>query len=68
MKNLQWRDNGNQLVLYIINDQYPEGILYSACKTPGLYVADYDIPGGSKGFATMQNCLKLGYTLIQSRC
>lgn len=66
MKHIQWRRNGESLSLYIINDQYPEGVIYNACRTVGLLVSDYDIPNGSKGYATAQNCLKLGYTYLQT--
>ncbi len=31
---------------------------------PGLSVADYPIPGGSKGWATYQKLFKAGWTLV----
>ncbi len=33
---------------------------------PQYKVPDYDIPGGSKGFATYQKLLKAGWTLVPS--
>jgi len=66
MKHIQWRRYNEKLSLFIINDKYPEGIIYNACKTPGLFVSDYIVSGGSKGYATSQNCLKLGYTYLST--
>ncbi|MDJ0735882.1 MAG: hypothetical protein QNJ47_17765 [Nostocaceae cyanobacterium] len=37
---------------------------YTAC--PQYKVPDYDIPGGSKGYATYQKLLKAGWTLVPS--
>jgi hypothetical protein len=61
MKHIQWKDTGIRLELFIFNDQYPGGVLWKSCKTPGVVVPDHNIPKGSPGYATMQNCLKLGY-------
>ncbi len=33
---------------------------------PQYKVPDYDIPGGSKGYATYQKLLKAGWTLVPS--
>ena len=37
---------------------------YTAC--PQYAVPDYQIPGGSKGWATYQKLLKAGWTLVPS--
>lgn len=67
-KFIQWRLEGTntsgELVLYVINDQYPNGIRYNMCQTPGVRKSDYNIPNGSKGWATAQNALKLGYVYL----
>lgn len=35
---------------------------YTAC--PGLAVSDYNIPGGSKGWATYQKLMRAGWALV----
>lgn len=64
MKHIQWRNTGNKLSLFIINEQYPNGVIYSNCLTPGIKQPDYRELNGSPGYATMQHCLKLGYTYL----
>jgi len=67
MKHIQWRRHSDDsLNLYVINESYPSGVIYNMCRTPGVVVSDYNIPNGSRGYATMQNCLKLGYTFINT--
>ncbi|GAA6622850.1 hypothetical protein [Scytonema sp. NUACC26] len=65
MRHIQWRRESTcKLVLYVTNESYTEGVRYNKCKTPGVFVPDYKITDGSQGYATMQNCLKLGYTYL----
>ena len=65
---IQWKkvSEDKPLELYIYNSDYPNGINYQSCQTPGIKKPDYDIPNGSKGYATMQNCLKRGYTYLKT--
>lgn len=47
--------------LWVIDANHPSPVIYS---NHPLRVPDYPIPHGSKGYATMQRLLKLGYELV----
>lgn len=68
---MQWKrvegstDNISSLVLYLSLDGlnwYP----YTNHKFQHLRQAESNIKGASKGFNTMQHCLKLGFTVIST--
>ena len=71
MKLMQWKrvegstDNISSLVLYLALDGsnwYPyTNPLFSSYRKP-----ESNIQGASKGFNTMQNCLKLGFKFIST--
>jgi hypothetical protein len=51
-----------QLVLHLRLDAYQPWKPYTAYS--GLCVADYRIPGGSKGWATSQKLIQAGWHLV----
>lgn len=51
-----------QLILHLRLKSHSPWKPYTAY--PGLCVADYPIPGGSKGWATSQKLIQAGWTLI----
>lgn len=66
MKEMQWRSlsgtDKDEKILFINDSKFGWVPYYKS----SLKVPDYNIPGGSKGYSTMQRLLKLGYTIIPS--
>jgi hypothetical protein len=58
-RKMCWKDTGERLELHL----YDSGV-WIHYKRSSLAVPDYNIPGGSKGYATMQALLKQGWEVI----
>lgn len=58
---IQWRRLEDMELALFVSDDGDSWLPYEKSKN---FVPDYLIKGGSKGFATYQNCLKLGYKLL----
>ncbi|MBC6434208.1 hypothetical protein FM036_27750 [Nostoc sp. HG1] len=59
------KSGGNgEKILYLQTEPNQPWRPYTAFR--GLTVPDYQIPGGSKGWATYQKLLKAGWTLVPS--
>ncbi|WP_013320457.1 hypothetical protein [Gloeothece verrucosa] len=55
-------ESDTEMILHLRLESHQPWKPYTAF--PGLKVADYPIPRGSKGWATYQKLLKAGWTLI----
>jgi hypothetical protein len=53
---------GDQLFLHLRQEPHHPWKIHTSY--PGLCVPDYPIPGGSRGWATSQRLLQVGWTLI----
>jgi hypothetical protein len=62
---MQWRRVDDRDMLLFVCDSSSEDKWYPYTQSKN-YVPDYLVPGVSKGFATYQNCLKLGYKILNS--
>jgi hypothetical protein len=54
-----------QLYLHLRLEPHHPWKLYTAC--PGYYVPDFQIPGGSGGWATCQKLLRAGWTILPTQ-
>jgi len=63
MSSMCWKASAStygELVLHL----YVDGNWKPYTQCPNYAIADYTVPKGSKGYATMQRLLKLGWKIV----